>query len=150
MRLRIFMLLALSLLPGCRGWIQTRLDLVDQARRGIALGAGDLTDQARVADELTVLRRRLLDQAFDQDARAQATLTPEWVIEARQAYAVGLTALEDQRRSHSSARLVAADNLTAADQALERLRWLDELELHSLDRLTAAFRARRDSATTRP
>jgi len=124
------LLIALALLAGCSTPPAT-LELLAVARAGLA----DALEAQRVqhADTLGRLdaQSAALDAAFDADVRLVAAggvqdadgnpvaLTPEWVISTRQGYAAAVGALAEQRRLAEREHAIRADNLAAADEALE-------------------------------
>ncbi|MGH7214218.1 MAG: hypothetical protein ACREIT_05595, partial [Tepidisphaeraceae bacterium] len=87
--------------------------------------------QVALTEQLAEMRRRRLDEAFDADVRERdlAGLTPEWVIAHRQAYAAALDALEKQRGASRESSQTTQRNLEAVEAALERLRWLQSIQL---------------------
>jgi hypothetical protein len=127
-------LLSLALLAaaGCASYTRAQIDLVDQARRGIALVSQNDPDRDRAVEELAKLRRQRLDEAFDEDVRTRSTqeaLSADWVIEARKAYAIGLDAFARTQAAADRASEVRKQNLAAIDAALDRLRWMHSIEL---------------------
>ncbi len=126
---RLLLFLPLCGFAGCQTWTQTQIDLVAQARRGIALVAESDVLRNSAINELAKLRRERLDQAFDEDARSRESIDADWVIEARKAYAV---ALDNYAKSQAADQRAAEDrkrNLAAIDAALERLQWLQSIQL---------------------
>ena len=117
---------------GCAPYTRAQIDLVDQARHGIALVAQNDADRDRAIDDLAKLRRQKLDDAFDEDARTRAAQQPldvDWVIEARKAYAAGLDAFARTQAASQRASEIRKQNLAAIDAALDRLRWMQSVEL---------------------
>src|SRR5436309_5113519 len=88
---------------GCAQWTQVQLDLVTQARRGVANVQKRDDERAATAHELAALRRQRLDQAFDQDVRERSWLDGDWVIGHRKAYAAALDAYAKQQASAEAA-----------------------------------------------
>ena len=121
--MKFFALICL-LIPGCQQFTQTQLDLVTQARRGIASVAIRHDESADVAH----LRRQQLDGAFDADVRAQQALSADWIIEARKAYAAAIDAYAKQQAAATAAREQDKRNLAAADAALAKLQSLLEMQ----------------------
>ena len=117
---------------GCATFTRAQMDLVTQARRGVTYVAQNDQDRDRAIAELAKIRRDRLDQAFDEDVKLRATqesLDPEWVIEARKAYA---SALDAYGKTQAAAERASADrkrNLAAVDAALERLAWMQSIQL---------------------
>ena len=126
------LLVALSGLAGCATFTRAEIDLVTQARRGVELVAVHDDQRDRAVAELARLRREKLDEAFDADVReraAQETLDPDWVIEARRAYAVGIDAYAKAQAANERAALVRKQNLAAINAALDRLNWMQSVRL---------------------
>jgi hypothetical protein len=118
---------------GCAPYTRAQIDLVDQAKRGIALIAQNDQDRDRAIEELAKLRHQKLDDAFDEDVRTRAareSLDPDWVIESRKAYAAGLDAFAKAQAASDRAGEVRKQNLAAIDTALDRLRWMQSIELN--------------------
>jgi hypothetical protein len=108
------------------------MDLVAQTRRGIEIIAKNDKQRDAAVSELARLRREKLDDAFDADVRERATqesLDPDWVIEARRAYAVAIEAYAKAQATSERAAQVRQQNLTAINAALERLQWMQSLRL---------------------
>jgi hypothetical protein len=117
---------------GCATFTRAEMDLVTQTRRGIALVAQHDDDRDRAVSELARLRREKLDDAFDADVRDRATqesLDPDWVIEARRAYAVAIDAYAKAQATSERSAQVRKQNLTAINAALDRLQWMQSLRL---------------------
>lgn len=125
----------LMLFPGCAPYVQVQSDLVTQARRGVALAMQLEASRLETLQALHELRRRQLDEAFDADVLSRAALDPQWVIDARKAYAIGLDLQHQQHHAALRNAEAARINLQAIDQALERLAWLQELQLDLFDQL---------------
>lgn len=125
--------ISLAVCAGCAPFTQAQMDLVEQAQRGVAqMAAADAAREGASAT-LAKLRRERLDEAFDQDVRERALrnepIDAEWVIEARRAYAV---ALEIYAKAHAASEQSAMERrrtLAAIDAALERVRWLQSIQL---------------------
>ncbi len=125
-----FMAMAVCLSAGgCAPYTAAQMDLVDQARRGVALAMESNAAQREQLEALHSLRRTRLDEAFDTDVMERGELTGDWIIEHRRAYAAGLDGLHRQHRASSERLDVAMDNLAAVDAALARLRWLQEIQM---------------------
>ena len=140
---RLFRAVAgLALLPatfcitGCSTYSQTQVDLLDQTRRGIAMARSDQATFSKLVDQLGALQRKQLDDAFDADVRDQTSPPADWIIEHRRAYAAAIDAMDQQRFSLQQSAVVADGNFDAIDQALQRLRWLNEIPLSWLQQLT--------------
>jgi hypothetical protein len=127
-------LLCLSMLSaGCAPYTQVQMTLVEQARRGVAQVAQAAQAHEDAAEQLYTAKRQRLDEAFDADVRErearEGTVGADWVIEHRRAYAAGVDAMERQRAAAQAASEVTRRNLRAVDDALQRLAWLQSLEL---------------------
>ncbi len=130
-RIKRTILLSAGLLSiaGCAPYARVQVDLIDQSRQGIANAlAADVVFTAS-ADQLLALHRQRLDAGFDADLRDQPTLSIDWLITHRQAYAAAIDALADRKAATHQQRLTAASNLQAIDQALAQLRYLQTLPL---------------------
>jgi hypothetical protein len=115
---------------GCTSYTRVQMDLVEQARKGLALIALSHESRQQVIDELHITRRRQLDEAFDADVRDVGDqLTIDWVIEHRRAYAAGIDALAGARNVSREAADIERSNLAATDEALRRLYWLQSLHM---------------------
>ena len=126
------LLLALPALAGCAKFTETQMALVDQARRGVAFVAQGDDAHERAFAQLAELRRQRLDRAFDEDVRLRATqesLDPDWVIDARKAYAAAIDAYAKTQAADERAAVERQRNLQAIDAALTRLQWLQSLQL---------------------
>jgi hypothetical protein len=130
--MKLVFLLSLPLFAGCARWTQTQIALVDQARKGVSLVARNDADRDRAVAQLGQLRRERLDNAFDADVRLRATqesLDADWVIEARKAYATAIDAYAKAQSANERAAEGRKRNLAAIDAALQRLRWLQSVQL---------------------
>ena len=115
---------------GCASYTRSKIELVQQSRRGIDLVRQAMAQRQAALDEATADRRARLDAAFDVDVAAHATsLTPQWVLEARKAYAVGIDAIALQLRNSQAAQASTLTDLDAIDAALAQLQRMHELEL---------------------
>jgi hypothetical protein len=111
---------------GCTPYARVQMDLAEQARRGVGLLEMSLAQKRELVEQHHALRRQRLDEAFDADVR-QTELSADWVIEARQAYAIGLDALHAQAEASRQANRVESANVQAIDRALARLIWLQSI-----------------------
>ena len=121
-------LIILFAASGCASWTQTQIDLVTQARKGVANLAQASEHRRDASEQLMKLRRERLDAAFDEDARNQIDLSADWVIDARKAYAVGLDSFAKQQAANESALGAEKSNLAAVDAALQKLQWLQSIQ----------------------
>jgi hypothetical protein len=131
-RLQVALVSASAFVSGCATFTRAEIDLVTQARRGVALVAQQDDQRDRAVGELTRLRREKLDEAFDADIRERATqetLDPEWVIEARRAYAVAIDAYAKAQAANERAAVVRKQNLATINAALDRLQWMQSVRL---------------------
>jgi hypothetical protein len=113
---------------GCASFTRAQIDLVTQARKGIATIAQASAKRQDPAGQLAAMRRQRLDQAFDDDARNQAELSPDWIIDARKAYAAALDAYDRQRAADEAALAAERSNLAAVDAALQKLQWMQSIQ----------------------
>ena len=123
---------ALLALSGCATFTRAEMELVAQARRGIDLVAQHDEQRDAAVAELARARRERLDNAFDEDLRDRAiqdALDPEWVIEARQAYAVAIDAYAKAQAASERAAMVRKQNLASIRAALDRLQWMQSVRL---------------------
>lgn len=132
----LFIVVISAVAAGCSPYTRAQMDLVTQARRGVALVAA--SDEAHVGhlEALYAARRARLDEAFDADIREAKTLSPEWVVEHRKAYAVGVDGLHRQHAASVAAEEVRRRNLRAVDHALERLGWLQSIQFRLSEQLS--------------
>ena len=129
--MRWFWLLLLLVMSGCAPYTRVQMGLVQQARRGV-----EMWKQREAARDVAVRdhfaqRRAELGRAFDEDVRQRPAgeLSGDWVIEARKAYAAGLDVLSSAEVAALSANETARRNAEATDQALQKLLWLESIEL---------------------
>jgi len=113
-----------TFVTGCNTFTDAQLNLVEQARRGLELEKHSAAQRAEFVRNYYQLQRGRLDQAFDADVREAGTLTKDWVIEHRKAYAAAVDAIHRQQIASAEAGASAARNLAAVDAALDRLRAL--------------------------
>lgn len=115
-------------LTGCAQFAKLQTDLTEQARKGVVMLGQSSAQKDQIIQRYHTLLRKQLDDAFDQDATEQSSLTAEWVIEARRAYAAALDHLAKQKQSSQQA--IESDHRTAqaADLALQRLQWLQQIQ----------------------
>jgi len=128
---RLILLMPLAV-AGCTRWTAAQTDLVTQARRGIALVRQDDQQRDKTAQELNRLRRQRLDEAFDADVRERekdGSIDGDWVIDARRAYAGALDAFATTQAADAAATAMRKRNLAAIDAALERLQYLQSVQL---------------------
>ena len=116
------MLVAGTLTGGCDG--PAAMELLGVARGAVAQARTEL--QADHDDRLSLVT------AFDADVRLVAaggivtadgepvTLSPEWVISARQGYGAAREALVEQMLAMEADHAVRQDNLVAADEAIDQ------------------------------
>jgi hypothetical protein len=114
---------------GCAPYTAVQMNLIEQARKGIAITQKSLAEKSQIIEQYEKQQRKRLDEAFDADVRENATLTSDWVIEHRRAYSAALDALNNQRQATRDARQTDQRNLQAIDDALNRVLWLESIEL---------------------
>jgi hypothetical protein len=117
---------------GCVPYAQVQMDLLEQSRRGVVEVHRSLEQKTELIKSYHAQRRRQLDEAFDADVRQRAELTPQWVIDARRAYAAAIDVLHDASDASARAAEIDRRNLAAIDQALQQAIWLQSLQLRWL------------------
>jgi hypothetical protein len=125
---RIPLLAIVLMTSGCASWTQTQIDLVTQARKGVATLAQASANRNDPIAQLAKIRRDKLDAAFDEDARNQVELSADWVIDARKAYAAGLDEFAKQQAANEASLAAEKSNLSATDAALQKLQWLQSIQ----------------------
>jgi hypothetical protein len=105
--------------------------LVEQSSRGVAALEQSLGQKSQIVARYHAAQRERLDDAFDEDVRRRSAsqLTSDWVIEHRRAYAVAVDALGAARFASLRADETDRRNAQATRDALERLRWLQSIQL---------------------
>ena len=127
MRLPVFLCLWSAV--GCAPYTAVQIDLVEQARKGVANAADHQKLQRADVEALRELRRKRLDEAFDADVVANGALSSDWVIEHRRAYAAGIDLLH-QKHAAALMRVDKSDeNLAAVDAALRQLHALQSIQI---------------------
>ena len=114
---------------GCVAYTETEKSLTDQTRRGLQLLKAAQADHTALAGRVTELQRQRLDDAFDNDVRDAADLSPDWIIEHRKAYITGVDALHQQKAASTNAAATATRNLEAIEQSLDQLQRLQKARL---------------------
>jgi hypothetical protein len=125
-------IIAVVLLGGCGPYAGAQIELLAQARKGLATAAEHQASQRQVMSQLATLRRQRLDEAFDGDVVDRANgegLVPQWVIDHRKAYAAALDAYGAERAASDQAARQAQRNLEAIDAALAQLQSLQSIAL---------------------
>lgn len=118
-----------AVLTGCAPLLDAQSTLVVQARRGIEVAQSNRAGATSAVEQLSHLKRKRLDDAFDADVRArEGDLTPEWVIDARIAYAVALDMYAKEEQALRESDDVARQNLEAVDAALSRVQMLQSIQ----------------------
>ena len=119
------LLLLVTACAGCSSYTASQTALAQQARKGVALWVSRESARDAEVQRAYETRRAALDAAFDADVRQRGgALDAEWVIEARRAYAAGLSALAQAQSSALAADDAARRDAAATDAALEKLEWL--------------------------
>lgn len=127
------LLLLLLALQGCTTFTTTQLHLTQQARKGVAIWLTREQSRDEQTQQEFAQKRRQLAQAFDADTRAQATLDPDWVIEARKAYAAALDVLNQAEIAALAANQSARRDAQATDLALQRLIDLQSVQIEAIN-----------------
>lgn len=125
------LLLLLLALPGCTTFTATQLQLTQQARKGVAIWIAREQSRDEQTQQEFAHKRKQLAQAFDADTRAQPTLDPDWVIEARKAYAAALDLLNQAEIAALAANESARRDAQATDLALQRLIDLQTVQIEA-------------------
>lgn len=110
--------------PGCAEYAAIQTDLIAQAERGVDLAGRSLAGKGAVIEAEHAARRARLDRAFDADVAGRSDLSPEWVIDARRAYAAAVDAMNDRRDIELANDAIDRRNLRATRDALAALRRL--------------------------
>ena len=114
---------------GCATYTQSKIDLAEQARRGVRMARDAAERREQQIGALDARQRTRIDEAFDADVTVRPGLTADWVIDHRRAYAVALDALRGQRIDAERARQRTFDTLDAVDAALVQLQRMHASEL---------------------
>ncbi len=128
---RIASTLLIALCAGCAPYVEVQSQLVEQTQRGVAALQQSLEQKSQIVARHHAMQRERLDDAFDADVlqRDASQLTADWVIEHRRAYAAAVDALSAARFASDHANEVDRRNAKATRDALERLRWLQQVQL---------------------
>jgi len=123
------LIVLILLCSGCSAWNDAQVGLTTQARRGVANLVQRAGARQQASLELAKLRRQRLDDAFDRDVRERQSFDADWIIQHRKAYAAGLDAYARQQAAESAAIDAEKRDLVAVDAALERLLWLQSIQV---------------------
>ena len=127
--MRMLVPLIVVLVTGCAPLLDAQSTLVSQARRGLEVAQSNRVGASGAIDQLARLRRKQLDAAFDADVRdREGDLTPEWVIDARTAYAAALEMYAKEEAALRESDEVARRNLQAVDATLSRVQMLQSIQ----------------------
>ncbi|MGE5608347.1 MAG: hypothetical protein ACM359_03770 [Bacillota bacterium] len=126
--MRWAVMLCAMLAGGCT-YTETQMRLVEQVQRGVELCKQAQSERSQIIAQYQQAQRERLDSAFDADVRQQAELSADWVVEHRRAYTLALDGLARQRAASVEAEGVATRNLKAMEEALQRLLFLQSLQL---------------------
>lgn len=120
-RLGVIVLGALLAGAGCTAQEQAQQQLIGSMQAGLKdLGAAQEQRQ-QLVDELYGQRRRVLDEAFDQDVRNVATLERDWVVEHRRAYMLACEMVWKQQQISARAAEQMQQNLRTIGEGLAAL-----------------------------
>lgn len=114
---------------GCTAYNEAQIRLLEQAQRGISLCREAQRGRSQLVEQLQLLQRQRVDEAFDRDVQENGMLSADWVIEHRRAYAAAVDALARQRYASIEAEAAAERNFDAVEQALNRMRWMQAVQL---------------------
>ena len=128
---RIVSTLSIALVVGCAPYVEVQSQLVEQTSRGVAALQQSLEQKSQIVARHHTMQRERLDDAFDEDVlqRDASQLTSDWVIEHRRAYAAAVDALSAARFASVQANETDRRNADATRDALDRLRWLQQVQL---------------------
>jgi hypothetical protein len=129
MRAIVIVMLAGLMNCGCSTYTASQLALATQARKGVAIWSGRESARDEDVKQAYAAKRLALDQAFDADVRQQPNPTADWIIEARKAYAVGLSAIGQSESAALANNDAARRDAAATDAALTQLQWLFSIQL---------------------
>lgn len=120
-------MIALMITSGCTPQEQAQRALIAEMRQGITDLRSWQSQRQDLVDGFYRQRRQTLDDAFDADVRAAGNIEPEWVIEARVAYAAAMEANWKAQAASAMSEARASENLAAIDEGLQHLAWISEL-----------------------
>jgi uncharacterized protein YceK len=129
MRRILLVLFPLLICSGCSTYTASQMALATQARKGIARWSAREAARDDEVKQAWAAKRKALDQAFDADARLQTNPSADWIIEAREAYAIGLDAIGQSESAALAANYTAKRDAAATDAALTQLQWLFSIQL---------------------
>jgi uncharacterized protein YijF (DUF1287 family) len=119
------------LVSGCT-YTEAQMRLVEQVQRGVKLCQQAQSERSQIIAQYQQAQRERLDTAFDADVQQKAELSADWVIEHRRVYTLALDSLARQQAASLEAETVATRNLNAMEEALQRLLFLQSLQLKLL------------------
>ena len=114
---------------GCSPYFQAQIDLTEQSRKGVAMISQSLENQQELIQRFEQSQRLRIDNAFDADVREQETLTADWVIDHRRAYAAAIDILSDSNHRRELSHHNDRRTLAAIDLALQKLEWLSSIPM---------------------
>ena len=128
---RIVSTLLIALGAGCAPYVEVQSQLVEQSSRGVAALGQSLEQKSQIVARYHAAQRERHDDAFDEDVRRRdaSHLPADWDIEPRRAYAVAVDALTAARFASVQADEINRRNAQATRDALERLRWLQSIQV---------------------
>ena len=128
---RVVSTLLIALGAGCAPYVEVQSQLVEQSSRGVAALERSLEQKSQIVARYHAAQRERLDDAFDEDVRRRDApqLSADWVIEHRRAYAAAVDALNAARHASVRADEIDRRNAQATRDALDRLRWLQSIQL---------------------
>jgi hypothetical protein len=119
----------LHLLVGCAPYAQVQIDLLKQVDQGLVQTQQSLDQSSQSIGAYHALRRKQIDEAFDLDVRGRGSLDADWIIEHRKAYATAIDLLSAAKQRSERAAEVDRENLAALRDAIQRVIWLQHLQL---------------------
>jgi hypothetical protein len=118
---RLAVMAAAALLAGCTAQEQAQQRLIGSMQSGLKELAAAQEQRQELVDGFYQQRRRVLDDAFDQDVRTVEMLEPQWVIEHRRAYMLACEALWKQQQASARAGEQMQQNLRTISEGLSAL-----------------------------
>lgn len=123
--------IACGVFAGCASYTQSKIDLTAQAQAGVDRLREGVATMTAEQDQAIGRLRSQLDLAFDEDVstRDATSLTPEWIIAHRQAYAAAIDAFAERRRGQTGLSHGMIGTLDAIDLVLAQLQQMHQAEL---------------------
>lgn len=125
------LILSPAALVGCASYTQSKIDLTAQAQKGVGLVRQGVSERTADSERAAAALRERLDAAFDADVatREAGSLSTDWIIAHRKAYAAAIDAFEQRRATAIAADAAVLRTLNAIDLALSQLQQMHANEL---------------------